>query len=245
MTANREGRLVDAFVRAADTLVADYDVVGLLQQLVDDCVDLLEVGAAGLLLGDQRGQLRLVASTSDDLRLLELFQLQVDQGPCVEAFTTGAAVHVPDLSAASSPWPEFTPQALGRGFRSVHAVPLRLRTQVIGALGLFDPRIDALGTDDLRVAQALADVATIGVLHQRVITSTEALNEQLQTALNTRVVIEQAKGVLAERGGLDMGEAFTRLRGYARRHQSRLSDVARGVIDGSLDSRAVLGDRDA
>lgn len=241
--STREQQLVDAFVRVADTLVADYDVVELLQQLVEDCVELLGVSSAGLLLGDQRGALRVVASTSENTRLLELVQLQVDEGPCLDAFTTGTQVAVPELRETTQRWPRFAPSAVAAGFRSVHAVPLRLRSQGIGALNLFGTEAGALDPADLAVAQALADVATIGVLQHRVAQRSELLTAQLQTALDTRVVIEQAKGVLAERGGVTVEEAFQRLRSYSRRSQRKLTDVARAVVAGDAAVADLIGDR--
>lgn len=244
MSTPREALLIDAFVRAADTLVADYDVVDLLQQLVEDCIALLPVDAGGLLLGEDRGSARVVAASSEDARLLELFTLQAEEGPCLTALTTGVRTSVADLAGATTVWPRFAPAALEAGFGSAHGVPLRLREQVVGVLGLFGSvhRSPADGpTDgDLAVAQALADVATIGVLHHQLVARSEALNEQLQTALNTRVVIEQAKGVLAERGGIEMDEAFQRLRRFSRGRQLKLSEVARGVVDGTTDRAAVL-----
>lgn len=237
---SRETKLAEAFVSLADTLVADFDVVDLLQDLVEGCVALLEVSAAGLLLADQRGGLRVLASTSEDSRLLELFQLQAHQGPCLECIATGAPVLVPDLAASGERWPEFAAEAARRGFASVHAVPMRLRQEVLGALNLFDAAPGPLSEPDMRSAQALADVATIGILQQRTIARGEVVAEQLQTALNSRVVIEQAKGVLAASGGIGMDAAFRQLRGYARNHNLRLTDTARSVATGAVTPAEVL-----
>ena len=234
MTTPREERLLRAFVRAADTLVADYDPLDLLQQLTEDCVDILAVNTAGLLLGDHRGELQLAAATSDETRLLELFQLQIDEGPCLDTFTSGAPTLVPDLAASVTVWPTFVPEATAAGFGAIHALPLRLRSQVIGVLGLFNRTPGDLDTADVATAQALVDVATIGVLHQRVTVSAETLNEQLQSALNTRVAVEQAKGVLAERSNLTMDEAFGLLRTYSRAHRTSLRSTCHGVIDGTI-----------
>jgi GAF domain-containing protein len=226
----REGPLTRAFVRLADTLVADYDVIELCQQLVDDCVGLLNATAAGLLLGNHHDSLRVLASTSEQTRLMELFQLQSDAGPCLDAYRTGAQVLVDDLTGQASRWPVFGDRMLAEGFRAVYAVPLRLRDQRIGALNLFCTRSGALSPGDVAVGQALADVATIGILHQRV----------LQTALNSRIIIEQAKGVLAERGQLDMDQAFTVLRAHARNTNTRLAVVARAIVDGAIDTASLL-----
>jgi GAF domain-containing protein len=224
--------LADVFVEMADTLVDDFDVIDFLHVLTERCVQLLGVSAAGLLLTDQRGTLQVVAASSDRTRLLELFQLQTDQGPCVDCFRTGQPVSVVDLPAADR-WPRFTAAATEVGFAAVHAVPMRLRDEVIGALNLFDSNPGAPDKDALRIAQALADVATIGLLQQRAISRRDAVTEQLQTALNSRVLIEQAKGILAERLHLDLADAFALLRVAARNHNRRLSDLAQAVVDGT------------
>ena len=226
--------LAEAFVALADTLVADFDVIDLLHRLAADCVDLLTVDAAGLLLSDQRGNLRVVASSSEQVRLLELFQLQTDEGPCLDCVRSGLPVTATDPADMGKRWPRFTVEAGRAGFRTVHALPMRLRSETIGALNLFHAESGPLAVDDLKVAQALADVATIGILQERTIRDSQVLAEQLQTALNSRVIIEQAKGALSERGGIDMAEAFVLLRAHARRHNQRLSDVARAVVEGSI-----------
>jgi GAF domain-containing protein len=219
-------------VSLSDTLVDEFDVIDFLHVLTERCVQLLGVSAAGLLLTDQRDSLQVVAASSERTRLLELFQLQTDQGPCVDCFRTGQPVSVADLPSAGR-WPRFTAAAAEVGFAAVHALPMRLRNEIIGALNLFDTSPGALDKDKLRVGQALADVATIGLLQQRAIHRRDALTEQLQTALNSRVLIEQAKGVLAERLHLDVAEAFTVLRSGARSHNRRLSELAQAIVDGS------------
>ncbi|MCW2568864.1 MAG: hypothetical protein JWN54_2961 [Mycobacterium sp.] len=228
-----ERQLAEAFVELADTLVDDFDVVDFLHQVTVRCAQVLGVSAAGVLLTDQRGALRVVAASTEQTRLLELLQLQTDQGPCPESFHTGRPVSVADLSDSNGRWPRFAAEAQQFGIVSVHALPMRLRTDVIGTLNLFDAEPGALSEDTLRLAQALADVATIGLIQARSIRLRETLAEQLQTALNSRIVIEQAKGVIAERRSLDMEESFSLLRGTARSGNRRLSELARAVVDGS------------
>lgn len=194
----------------ADTLVADYDAVEVLHRLVEYCVELLDAAAAGLLLADQRGSLQVLASSTEGIRLLELFHLQTNEGPCMDAYRTGERILVDDLAAASARWPTFAPQAVKDGFASVHALPLRLRGEVIGALNLFGHHTGPLTPADLRVAQALADTATIGIFQERTIRRGEVLTEQLQTALNSRVIIEQAKGVLSHAADPRHGRGFHR-----------------------------------
>ena len=238
---HRGALLSERFVALADSLVADYDVVELLESLVQSCVDLLDVDQGGLLVIDQRGHLQLAAASSEATKLVELLQLQSEEGPCLECVATGTPVTVPDLSTQQERWPTFSPAALSVGFTAVYAFPLRLRDEMIGGLNLFTAGARRnLDDDDLRIAQALADVATIGILQQRSISLSSLLAEQLQTALNSRIVVEQAKGVLAERGNLDMQAAFERLRGYARAHHQKLSDVAARVVHEELSAEAVL-----
>lgn len=230
---DRERQVTRAFVALADTLVDDYDVADLLHTLVVQCVELLDVAAAGLTLADERGGLQVLASSTEQARLLELFQLDIDEGPCVECFTTSTPVLVADIAAQAARWPRFAAEAAKDGFASVHAVPMRLRRQTIGALNLFGHSPGELSADDVALAQGLADTATIGILHERAFRQGELLSEQLQTALNSRVIIEQAKGVLAERRRLDMEQSFALLRTTARSTNRRLSELARDVVEGS------------
>jgi GAF domain-containing protein len=224
--------LTDVFVELADTLVDEFDVIDFMHVLTERCVDVLGVTAAGLVLTDGKGTLQVVAASSERTRLLELFQLQTDQGPCVDCFRTGAAVSVADLFADGR-WPQFAVAANEVGYASVHALPMRLRTDVVGALNLFNVSPGPIDDATLRVGQALADVATIGLLQQRAIHRRDALTEQLQSALDSRILIEQAKGVLAERLGLDTAKAFELLRSTARRQNRRLSDLATAVVNGT------------
>jgi transcriptional regulator with GAF, ATPase, and Fis domain len=225
--------LSETFVELTDTMVADFDVIDFLQVLTDRSVQLLEVAAVGLLLADPRGELRVVAASSEAARLLELFQLQNDQGPCLDCFRSGQPVSVADLTGETRRWPRFAPAAQQAGFAAVQALPMRLREQVIGALNLFRATPGAFDPAGIRIGQALADVATISLLQERSLRHSDTINEQLQTALNSRVVIEQAKGKLAERHGLDMDQAFAVLREDARTRNLRLSELARAFVEGT------------
>jgi GAF domain-containing protein len=236
----REDLLAQTFVQLADSLVDDFDIIDLLTMLTDRCVELLDADAVGILLADRDGNLRVMAASSERARLLELFQLQNDEGPCLEAHATGAAVVHLDLASATDRWPQFAPEAMSAGFMSVYALPLRLRTVVIGALNLFRTESDGLPDADLLLAQALADVASIAILQDQAVRSSEIRAGQLQHALDSRVAIEQAKGMLAERGRSDMDEAFRRLRSFARNNNRQLTDVAADVVIGALALDDVL-----
>jgi len=230
--SGREQLLSRAFVGLADTLVDDYDIIDLLDRLVSYSVELLAADAAGILLVDSQRTLQVVASSREDAEVMELLQLQSNQGPCMECFSTGEPVSVPDLMDVGGRWPVFMAAVAEQGvYRSVHALPLRLRGEAIGTMNLFHGQPGALPAADLALGQALADVATIGILQERAVRHSEVVTEQLQTALNHRVIIEQAKGVLAHRGNLTMAAAFDRLRSYARNHNARLSEVARKVVE--------------
>lgn len=236
----REPEVTATLIRLADSLVDDFDLVEVLDELAVDCVRLLGVTAAGLLLAGPTGELHVMAASSEQTRLLELFQLQGEQGPCLDCYHSGEPVSAPDLALQSHRWPLFAEAALATGYRSVHAVPLRLRHQILGALNLFGDQPGALGEPAARFGQALADMATITILHERALRESEHVAAQLQTALVSRVVIEQAKGVLAERGELTMDGAFQVLRKHARDHNLRLHDVARGVVERTIDVAAIL-----
>src|SRR5689334_1855741 len=234
----READVVQSLVDLADTLVADYDVVDLLTSLADRCVQVLGAAAAGVMLTSSHGDLRLVASSSETMRVLELFELQAEVGPCLDAFRTGERVEHEHLHAGSGRWPRFATVAVEAGFHSAFALPLRLRDTTIGALNLVSDRDTPMDEADACVARAFADLATISVLQQRAAAESQRVNEQLSHALTSRIVIEQAKGVVFERAGIDMAEAFSLLRSYARSHNLRLTDVAQATIDGALDPRA-------
>ena len=241
MTTVSAERLAAIFVEVADTLVDDFDLIEFLHTLTDRATDLVGAAAAGLALADQRGRLAFMAGSDENVKLVELFQLQTRQGPCLEAFESGQPVINVNLRAATARWPHFAPRATAAGFQSVHAFPLRLRSEVIGALNVFG---DTEGGDftgaDVPIMQALADVAAIGLLQERAIRRGEVLTEQLQGALNSRIAIEQAKGVVAQAAGTTVDEAFTVIRGYARRHNRKLTDVAHALVTDSAILSQVL-----
>jgi transcriptional regulator with GAF, ATPase, and Fis domain len=230
----REECLARTFVELADTLVDDFDLVEILALLVEKSVTLLDGSAAGVVVGDERGRLALMASTSKAMELVELFQVQNDEGPCFDCFHLGEPVIVGDLAAAEAQWPTFVPFAQSKGFAAAHAFPLRLRGRVLGAMNLFRSRPGILDPADVVVGQALTDIAAIAILQFRAARHAQVVTDQLQQALYSRVAIEQAKGMLAERAGVGMNEAFARLRRYARNHQRLLADVAGEVVSGAL-----------
>jgi GAF domain-containing protein len=234
----READVVKALVEMADTLVDDFDVIDVLTGLAERCVNLLGVSAAGVMLASPNGDLRVVASSSEAMRVLELFELQAQEGPCLDAFRTGEPVGHENLYVGSGPWPQFSTAALQAGFQSVHALPLRIRDVTIGGLNLFNVEQTPIDERDLIVARALADLAAISVLQHRAVTETQRLREQLTHALNSRIIIEQAKGIIAERANCDMADAFSRLRNYARKNNRRLTDVAQAAVDHTVDPQA-------
>ena len=235
VTKTREGQLLETFVSLADTLVADYDIVDLLYTLVEQCTALLDTSAAGILLSVGDGEVTVVASTSQRKRLIELLQLPAGSGPCVEVFTTGHSVAIADIGVVRERWPYFHSSALRQGFASMHAVPLRLRETTIGSLNLFWNRTGGLSEVDTLAVRALADVATIGILQERAIRESDVVRLQLQHALNSRVLIEQAKGVIGYINRVSMVDAFTRIRDHSRRHGIPLADVAEQIVNRTLE----------
>ncbi len=237
MATSVDERLAQTFVELADTLVVGFDLMDFLHTLTERCVELLDVDAAGLLLADGRGALRLVAASTERARVAELFQLQNDEGPCVDCFRSGQVVSISDVRVSDmvKRWPRFAPAAAEMGFAGVHAIPMRLRDQVIGTLNLFRSAPNGLDQAAARAARALVDVATIGILQERAIRQQELVAEQLQSALHSRVMIEQAKGVLAERHSVTPDQAFLMLRRYARNNNHPLTILASDVIHGNAD----------
>lgn len=242
MTQQRERDIIESFIGFADRLVDDYDVLDLTTQLAQDCARLLDVAAVGLLLADAGGVLHLLAATSEEARKLEAFQLQRDEGPCLDCYHTGKQVSVADLTTQTKRWPRFTTVAAEQGIASVHAVPMLLRQDRLGAMGLFGTTPGALGQDDLTLARGLAHIASIAIVQANRAADRDEVLPALHAAVGSRAAVETAKGVLAEVHDIDMHEAFGRLRDYAQSHHQRLADVARQVISGTAASRRLVDD---
>jgi GAF domain-containing protein len=232
----REQRIVETFVELADTMVENFDVIDFLHRLAERSVELLDCAEAGLLLADPAGKLRVMASSSERSEALDLLQLQNEEGPCFECHRLGHPVVSEDLNLDRARWPVFSPAAMQRGVGSVQALPMRVRGQTVGALNLFRTQAGQIPEGDLPLAQGMADIAAVALLQERTVRESRDLAAQLQGALSSRVVIEQAKGLLAERAQIGVEAAFTRMRAYARRQNRGLSDVARELIDGRLDA---------
>ena len=236
----REASATAAFVAIASSLIDGYDPLDLFTGLTGDCARLLDIASAGLLLADGAGALHLMAASSERTHDLELFQLQRAEGPCLDCHHAGTPVLVPDLQTETERWPQFVPAATGAGFASVHAVPMRLARNVLGVLGLFGTTAGSLNAEDLALAQGLAHVASIALIVERAAADTATVNAQLQHALNSRIILEQAKGFLAQLGDLTPEQAFTALRGYARHHNRKLSELAGELISRRMDATSVL-----
>jgi len=242
VTALSAQRIARVFVEVSDTLVDEFDLLDFLHMLTLRTAEVAAASVVGLVLADLNGELRFMAASREDARLLELFQLQNDEGPCLDAFHSGRPVINTDLSAASGRWPLFAPHAIAAGFHSVHAFPLRLRAEVIGALNVFGAAGAArFDDDDVPLVQALADLASIALLQERTIRQGQVLTEQLQKALNSRIIIEQAKGVVAQLNGVSVDEAFELMRSFARTNRRRLGEVAPAVVAGTVDLTGMTG----
>ena len=236
MSKERQDRdFFETFATLADTLVAGFDVVDLLQTLVESCERMLDITAAGILLMNDEGELEVVASTSEAARLVELMQLSAEAGPCIVSFNSGQVVSVPDIRDSPLEWERYRQAAIEQGFASVYAIPLRLRETTIGAMNLLKSTVGELDDTDIRIATALADVATIGILHERAIVESGRVSEQLSQALQSRIVIEQAKGVISHLHAISTDDAFAVLRSYARSNRLLLSDVAQRIVTRDLE----------
>jgi hypothetical protein len=234
MDDDREVWLARTFVELADTLIADFDLVEFLSMVVERCAVLLDGPEVGLAIASPAGQLRVLASSSERMRVLELVEIQSEEGPCRDAYLSGRQVLNMRIDAAQTRWPSFGPRARDAGFQMLHALPMRLRGRLLGAVNIFDTRVREMTAQEANMAQAFSDVATIGILQQRSVRDQAVLSNQLSNALQTRVVIEQAKGIVGEALHVGMDEAFNLMRGYARRNNLRLTAAARSVVAGSL-----------
>ena len=235
----REERIVRTFVELTDTMVDHFDVVEFLHRLAQRSLELMDCAEVGLLLASATGNLQVMASSSERAEALELLQSCNEEGPCYECFQYSRLVFSEDLAADRDRWPTFAPAALAIGINSAHAIPMRVRNHTIGVLSLFRSETGPLPERDVPLGQGMADIAAVALIQERAMRETHGVVQQLQGALNSRVLIEQAKGVLAERGNVSVDVAFASIRRYARAHNRRLSDVARDVIDGHLDPTAV------
>jgi transcriptional regulator with GAF, ATPase, and Fis domain len=234
LAATRERQLVATFIELADTLVEDFDVVEFFAVLTERVVELGLAAQAGILLADETGSLQFVAASNEQTQLLELFQVQAREGPCQDSYRTGAPVTINDLDSERERWPQFVPQALATGIAAVNAVPLRLRDTTLGALNLFHNQPGTIDPESLAVVQALADVATIGLVQQRELHRAHTIEAQLQHALHSRITIEQSKGIVFEQATVSMTDAFEMLRAYSRSNNTKLSDTARHIVNGTL-----------
>jgi GAF domain-containing protein len=230
----RESIMIATLVELADNLVDDFDVIDVLTLLSLRCVEAIDVDAAGVMLASPGGELQFIASSNESMRVLELLQIQADEGPCVDCFKSGKAIINHELHDPDQRWPNFAPRAIALGFHSVHCLPMRLRGRTIGALNFFRKEEGLLDDEDVVLAQGLADVATIAILQHRTSLDAKTLNAQLSIALDSRIIIEQAKGKVAQATGSDMDEAFNRLRNHSRNHNIGLTSVATMVVEGTL-----------
>jgi len=237
-TKRRERLMARAFVRLADTLTDEFDIVEFLQSLSADSVEIIGAEAASVMLANAHGELRLVASSEERMRLLELFEIQSAQGPCLDAFGSGQAVQASGAESHAR-WPVFAPRASEAGFRVLCAVPMRAHAEIIGALNLFRRGNQLFSDADLEIARAMAQVATVALIQEQAIRERSMLAGQLQAALRSRIVIEQAKGMLAEHLSTTVDEAFQLLNSYARDHNRRLTEVARDVVDRKIPHDAL------
>jgi transcriptional regulator with GAF, ATPase, and Fis domain len=242
LALRRQQLTATTFVEIVDTLVDNFDVIEVLTVLTSRTVELLDATAAGILLADEHGRLRVMAASTEQIQLLELFQLQNDEGPCLDSFRSGAIVAHPDL-AEPSPWPRFAAESVAAGYPSVCAIPMRLKERVLGCLNLFMSTAESLPPTDVALAQALADVASIAVVQDQAARLAAIREGHLQHALTSRIKIEQAKGMIAEFARIDMDRAFNRLRTHARNNNLGLTSLAEQLVDGSLPIASVAGQR--
>jgi GAF domain-containing protein len=235
--AEQERTMLEAFVTLADSLVGDYEVNEFLRMLMERCAEVFEVTTAGVMLESADGHLRIAAALSAEMEELEQAEVDNEDGPCHEAYRTGEPVVADDLdtSDVADRWPRVVDRMREMGLKAVYAFPLRLRDDRIGALNLYRAAPGAFRDEDVRLAQAMADVATIGILQVRKLESAEQRAGQLQHALDSRVVIEQAKGIVSARRDVSVDEAFHAIRRHARSHGRNIHEVARSIIEEGAD----------
>jgi GAF domain-containing protein len=239
---SRERRINTAFVTVADTLTTDFDLVDLLHALVEQCTEILDTDAGGLMLVNSFGQLQLMTSTSEGADFVEMMQLNAGSGPCIDCFSTGVAISVPNIQSSGGKWPAFQKAAMQHGFHSAHATPMRLRGQIIGTMNLFSSKRGALNERDAAVAQALTDIATIGLLHDRILREGANLAEQLHRTHDSRVFIEQAKGMIAHSRSITMDDAFTAMRSHARNNKLTIRALAEGISARTVSVQSIIPD---
>ena len=232
MSDAREKLTTAAFIEVANALASDYDVGEFLHMLVGRCSEALNSDAVSVLLEAQEGTLQLAAATSERMRELEDLEIRLGQGPCVETYRQGAPVSAGDMRKEQDRWPATAPKAMEIGLLAVNAFPLKVDGDSVGAFNVYREAAGALSDEELRLTQAFADVATVGILRDRKVSEAERRAEQLQGALDSRVLIEQAKGVLAERQGISTELAFDMIRRYARNHHRKLRGVCQQIIAG-------------
>lgn len=238
----RQALTAITFVEIVDTLVGDFDVIDVMTALTSRVVELLDVSAAGILLADTDGYLRVIGASNEQVNLLELFQIQNDQGPCLDSYTTGTVVANARLDL-DSPWPQFAAASVRAGLPSVCAVPLRLHERSLGCLNMFRSEPSPLTDSEISLAQALADVASIAIVQDLATRRASVREGELQHALDSRVIIEQAKGMIAATAAVDMNEAFRRLRLFARGNNRGLTDVAKDLVEAKLHPAALIARR--
>jgi transcriptional regulator with GAF, ATPase, and Fis domain len=238
--STREGRINMAFIQATAALMKPYDVIDLLSTLMDACIDIFDVQAAGVLIADAVGELELVASTSEEAAIVETMIIDAGAGPCVDAFTSGTIISIASIGSEAHPWPAFRTAALEQGYQSTHAIPMRIRGETVGVMNLLGTSSRALEHGDVDLAQSLADIATLGIVHEKSFENPNSISDQFHLALDTRIMIEQAKGALALHGSLTMTEAFTALRNYARRNHQTLRHIAEGILAQQISPEMVV-----
>jgi len=235
MADNREKDLLDVFVLLADSLRTGHDIIDTMDILVQSSTTFTSAVEAGLMLADAGGTLHVVASTSERVAEVEEAQLGLHEGPCLVSFRTALPVEVPDIAASRSRWPDFAAVAESRGFLAAHAVPLRHRTTTLGGINLFGDRLGALSDRDATLVEAMAQMATISVIQHQIAAKQATVNDQLQNALESRMLIEQAKGVLSQLHTVQVDDAFRMMRTYARSTGTKLRDVAENVVRRRLE----------